>query len=193
MSSPSFSPPVKEQVCWTEKETMVKEEKEEGFSNKNVKDETFTVKEEDREVSVKYVFTLIKEEVTVKEEKDVAVKEEKDVAVKEEKDVAVKEEKDVAVKEEKDVAVKEENKEMDDVFGVKVESDVSLEEEEKDKARCQNNNRETADSQSDSGERPSGEPDTEMSTPARPCQCSQCGKCFMWLCHLKRRDFSLSL
>ncbi|XP_055766886.1 cilia- and flagella-associated protein 251-like isoform X2 [Salvelinus fontinalis] len=79
MSSLNYSTLVEEEViCWTEKEALglnivAKEEKEE---------EDFTVKQE-----------VEGEAVTVKEEeKDVTVKEEEDVSVKEEEDVTVKEE-----------------------------------------------------------------------------------------------------
>nr|XP_046187244.1 uncharacterized protein LOC124015805 isoform X2 [Oncorhynchus gorbuscha] len=71
MSSIKYSPLVKEAVCWSEKEALVKEEEEE---------EDVTVKKEC-------------EAVTMKEEKYVSVKEEEDAfRVKEEEDVTVKEE-----------------------------------------------------------------------------------------------------
>ncbi|XP_055766995.1 FK506-binding protein 5-like [Salvelinus fontinalis] len=60
MSSVSFSPLVKEEVCWTEKEALgqnivVKEEKEEEdvTVKQEVEDEVVTVKEEEKDVSVK--------------------------------------------------------------------------------------------------------------------------------------------
>nr|XP_046187227.1 cilia- and flagella-associated protein 251-like isoform X5 [Oncorhynchus gorbuscha] len=72
MSSQSYSPPDKEEVCWTEKVTLVKEEEEE-------KDVTLQKQVEG-------------EAVTVKEEKDVSVKEEEDSFRVKEDDVTVKEE-----------------------------------------------------------------------------------------------------
>ncbi|XP_064876254.1 uncharacterized protein LOC115118486 isoform X2 [Oncorhynchus nerka] len=60
MSSLNFSPPVKEEVCWTEKEALglniiVKEEKEEEdvTVKQEVEGEAVTVKEEEKDVSVK--------------------------------------------------------------------------------------------------------------------------------------------
>ncbi|XP_071032952.1 acidic leucine-rich nuclear phosphoprotein 32 family member A-like isoform X2 [Oncorhynchus clarkii lewisi] len=116
MSSLNYPPPVKEEICWTEKEglglnVVVKEEKEE---------EDVTVKQE-----------VEGEAVTVKdEEKDVSVKEEEDAfRVKEEVDVAVKEEEDAVFGVEDDV------KEDEDVFGMKDEEGeitVTLEEDEEE-------------------------------------------------------------
>ncbi|XP_036798272.1 glutamic acid-rich protein isoform X4 [Oncorhynchus mykiss] len=116
MSSLNYPPPVKEEICWTEKEALglnvvVKEEKEE---------EDVTVKQE-----------VEGEAVTVKEE-------EKDVSVKEEEDAfRVKEEVDVAVKEEEDAVfgVEDDVKEDEDVFGMKDEEGeitVTLEEDEEE-------------------------------------------------------------
>jgi hypothetical protein len=52
MSSLSCSPPDKEEVvCWTEKEALVKEE--EVTIQKQVEGEAVTVKEEEKDVSVK--------------------------------------------------------------------------------------------------------------------------------------------
>nr|XP_046187193.1 glutamic acid-rich protein-like isoform X3 [Oncorhynchus gorbuscha] len=123
MSSLNYPPPVKEEICWTEKEALglnivVKEEKEE---------EDVTVKQE-----------VEGEAVTVKEDKYVSVKEEKYVSVKEEEDsFRVKEEVDVAVKEEEDAVfgVEDDVKEDEDVFGMKDdegEITVTLEEDEEE-------------------------------------------------------------
>ncbi|XP_071216325.1 parathymosin-like isoform X2 [Salvelinus alpinus] len=96
MSSLSYSPPATEEdVYWTEKEVLVKEEEEE---------EAVTVKQE-----------VDGEAVTVnEEEKDVTVKEEEDAfRMKEEEDVTVKEEDDAVfgVKEEEMTVTLEEEKE----------------------------------------------------------------------------------
>ncbi|KAM9490694.1 uncharacterized protein ACWYII_003228 isoform 4-T4 [Salvelinus alpinus] len=103
MRSLSYSLVNEEEVCWTEKEALVKEEKEE---------EDITVKQE-----------VEGEAVTVKkEEKDVTVKEEEDAfRLKEEEDVTVKEEEDAVfgVKEEGEMAVtskKEEEEEEETGF-----------------------------------------------------------------------------
>ncbi|XP_055762234.1 X-linked retinitis pigmentosa GTPase regulator-interacting protein 1-like isoform X2 [Salvelinus fontinalis] len=118
MSSLSYSPDKEDEVCWTEKETLVKEEEEERdvTIQKQVEGEVVTVKEEEKDV-------------TVKEEEDAfRVKEEEDFTVKLEEDAfSVKEEEDVTVKEE------EEENEEDAVFGVKEEEGemtVTLEEED---------------------------------------------------------------
>ncbi|XP_052361406.1 cilia- and flagella-associated protein 251-like isoform X2 [Oncorhynchus keta] len=66
MSSLSCSPPVKEEeVCWTEKEALVKEEEEEEAVTiqKQGDGEAVTVKEEEKDVSVKE-----EEDVTIKKE-----------------------------------------------------------------------------------------------------------------------------
>ncbi|XP_042166771.1 cilia- and flagella-associated protein 251-like isoform X2 [Oncorhynchus tshawytscha] len=115
MSSLNYPPPVKEEICWTEKEALgmnivVKEEKEE---------EDVTVKQE-----------VEGETVTVKEE-------EKDVSVKEEEDAFRVKEEDVAVKEEEDAVfgVEDDVKEDEDVFGMKDdegEITVTLEEDEEE-------------------------------------------------------------
>ncbi|KAM9447486.1 uncharacterized protein ACWYII_012994 isoform 2-T2 [Salvelinus alpinus] len=152
MSSLSYSPPDKEdEVCWTEKEALVKEE--DVTKQKQVEGEAVTVKEEEKDVSVKEAvdaFRVKEEAVTVKEEKEEAavfgvkegeitvVKEEEEeeavtiqkqvegeaVTVKEEeKDVSVKEEEDAfRVKEEEVVTVKEEE---DAVYGVKEEGEMT--------------------------------------------------------------------
>ncbi|XP_064803363.1 glutamic acid-rich protein-like isoform X2 [Oncorhynchus masou masou] len=115
MSSLNNPPPVKEEICWTEKEALglnvvVKEEKEEEdvTVKQQVEGETLTVKEE---------------------EKDVSMKEEEDAfRVKEEVDVAVKEEEDAVFGVEDDVK-------EDDVFGMKDEEGeitVTLEEDEEE-------------------------------------------------------------
>ncbi|KAK6301320.1 hypothetical protein J4Q44_G00294180 [Coregonus suidteri] len=161
MSSLSYSPPAKEEeVCWTEKEALVKEEEEEEdvTIQKQVEGEAVTVKEEEKEVTVKEeedAFRVKEEEdVTVKEEDAFRVKEEEDAfRVKEEEDDTVKEEEEDAfrVKEEEDDTVKAEEdavfgmkeeeedltvtvKEEEDVFGVKEEGEitVTLEEEEEE-------------------------------------------------------------
>ncbi|KAM9490915.1 uncharacterized protein ACWYII_003344 [Salvelinus alpinus] len=75
MTSLNIPPPVKEEaVCWTEKEALVKEEKEEEdvTVKQEVEDEAVTVKEEEKDV-------------TVKEEEDAfRVKEDDEVSVKDE-------------------------------------------------------------------------------------------------------------
>eukprot|EP00063_Salmo_salar_P067713 XP_014042548.1 PREDICTED: uncharacterized protein LOC106595710 isoform X2 [Salmo salar] len=85
MSLLSHSPPAKEEVFWTEKGTIVKEEKEEEAVTvkKEVKGEAVTVKEEED------AFNLKEEAVSVKEDEDVFRVKEDDVAVtvKEEEDV----------------------------------------------------------------------------------------------------------
>uniref|UniRef100_A0A4W5M4K1 C2H2-type domain-containing protein n=1 Tax=Hucho hucho TaxID=62062 RepID=A0A4W5M4K1_9TELE len=72
MRSLSYSPPAKEEeVCWTEKEALVKEE-EDVTIQKQVEGEAVTVKEEE-DVSVKEeedAFRVKEEDVTVKEEKE---------------------------------------------------------------------------------------------------------------------------
>ena len=119
MSSLSYSPPVKEEeVSWTEKEALVKEEavtlekqvEGEAVSVKEEED-SFRVKKEDEEGDVTIEKQVEGEAVTVKEE-------EKDVSVKEEEDAfRVKEEEDVTVKEE------EEEEKEDAVYGVKEEEE----------------------------------------------------------------------
>ncbi|XP_042166816.1 zinc finger protein 771-like [Oncorhynchus tshawytscha] len=82
MSSLSYSPPAKEEeVCWTEKEALVKEEAEEEAVTiqKQVEGEVVTVKEEEKDVTEKDTFR-------VKEEVDVTVKEKED-AMKEDENV----------------------------------------------------------------------------------------------------------
>ncbi|XP_071016377.1 mitotic apparatus protein p62-like isoform X2 [Oncorhynchus clarkii lewisi] len=83
MSSLSFSPS-KEEVCWTEKEGLVKEEAEEEAVTiqEQVEGEVVTVKEEEKDT------------FRVKEEEDVTVKEEEEDAVFGVKD-EVKEDEDV--------------------------------------------------------------------------------------------------
>ncbi|XP_071214962.1 uncharacterized protein [Salvelinus alpinus] len=113
MSSLNLSPLVKEEeVCWTEKgglllNVVVKEEKEE---------EDFTVKQE-----------VVGEAVTVKEEeKDVSVKEEEDsFRVKEEEDVTVKEEDAVyGVKKEGEITVTlEDEEEIGDLINTRERRD----------------------------------------------------------------------
>ncbi|XP_064825411.1 uncharacterized protein LOC135542408 isoform X1 [Oncorhynchus masou masou] len=118
MSSLSFSPPSKEEVCWTEKEGLVKEE-EAVTIQEQVEGEVVTVKEEEKDA------------FRVKEEEDVTVKEEENVTVKEDEDVTVKEEEEDAV-----FGVEDEVKEDEDVFGMKDEEGeitVTLEEEEEEK------------------------------------------------------------
>nr|XP_046187245.1 glutamic acid-rich protein-like isoform X3 [Oncorhynchus gorbuscha]XP_046187277.1 glutamic acid-rich protein-like [Oncorhynchus gorbuscha]XP_046188231.1 glutamic acid-rich protein-like [Oncorhynchus gorbuscha] len=106
MSSPSYSPPDKEEVvCWTEKEALVKEEAEEEAVtiHKQVEGEGVTVKEEEKDA------------FRVKEEEDVTVKEEDEDAV---------------------FGVEDEVKEDEDVFGMKDEEGeitVTLEEDEEEK------------------------------------------------------------
>jgi hypothetical protein len=115
MSSLSYSPPAKEEeVCWTEKEALVMEDEEEKdvTIQKQVEGEAVTMKEE---------------------EKDVSVKEEEDVSVKEEEDA-------LRVKEEEDVTVKEEGAEKEGgaVIGVKEEEremTVTLKEEEEEEEK----------------------------------------------------------
>ena len=93
MSSLNYSPPVKEEVCWTEKEGLglnivVKEEREEeDVTVKQVEDEAVTVKEEEKDVSVKEE----EDSFRVKEKEDVTVKEEEDVVfgVKKEGEITV--------------------------------------------------------------------------------------------------------
>ncbi|XP_064876500.1 uncharacterized protein LOC135572440 isoform X2 [Oncorhynchus nerka] len=70
MSSLSFSPPSKEEVCWTEKEGLVKEEAEEEAVTiqEQVEGEVVTVKEEEKDA-----FRVKEEDVTVKEEEEDAV------------------------------------------------------------------------------------------------------------------------
>ncbi|XP_070297284.1 gelsolin-related protein of 125 kDa-like isoform X4 [Salvelinus sp. IW2-2015] len=71
MSSLNIPPPVKEEaVWWTEKEALVKEEKEEEdvTVKQEVEVEAVTVKEEEKDVSVKEEEE--EEDVTVKEEAD---------------------------------------------------------------------------------------------------------------------------
>ena len=87
MRSLSYSPPAKEEVCWTEKEglwlnVVVKEEDEDVTIQKQVEGEAVTVKEEEKVVSVKEEEDAFR----VKEEEDVTVKEEEDAVygVKEE-------------------------------------------------------------------------------------------------------------
>ncbi|XP_055767373.1 cilia- and flagella-associated protein 251-like [Salvelinus fontinalis] len=119
MSSLNDSLPAEEEtVCWTEKEALIKEEEEEKdvTIQKQVEGEVVTLKEEEKDVSVK-------------EDEDVTVKEEA-FRVKEE-DVTVKEE-GFRVKEEEGVTVKDEE---DSVFEVKAEegeNTVSSEEEEEE-------------------------------------------------------------
>jgi hypothetical protein len=77
MSSLSCSPPDKEEeVCWTEKDALVKEEGEEEAVTipKQVEGETVTMKEEEKDVSVKEEEDAFR----VKEEEDVTVKEEEE-------------------------------------------------------------------------------------------------------------------
>nr|XP_046189408.1 piezo-type mechanosensitive ion channel component 2-like isoform X2 [Oncorhynchus gorbuscha] len=92
MSSLNYSPPFKEEVCWTEKEGLwqiivVKEEKEEeDVTVKQVEGEAVTVKEEEKDVSVKEEedsFRVKEEDVTVKEEEDAffGVKKEGEITV----------------------------------------------------------------------------------------------------------------
>ncbi|XP_064815619.1 cilia- and flagella-associated protein 251-like isoform X3 [Oncorhynchus masou masou] len=100
MSSLSYSSPDKEEVYWTEKEALVKEEEEEKYVTiqKQIEGETGTVKEEEKDVSVKEEEDAFR----VKEEEDVTVKEEEEereedavFGVKEEEDemtVTLKEE-----------------------------------------------------------------------------------------------------
>ncbi|KAK6301316.1 hypothetical protein J4Q44_G00294140, partial [Coregonus suidteri] len=100
MRSLSYSPPAKEEeVCWTEKEALVKEEEEE---------EDVTIQKQ-----------VEGEAVTVKEEIDVTVKEEEDAfRVKEEEDVTVKEEDDedavFRVKEEEKTVTSKEEEEQEE-------------------------------------------------------------------------------
>ncbi|XP_035630513.1 acidic leucine-rich nuclear phosphoprotein 32 family member B-like isoform X2 [Oncorhynchus keta] len=86
MSSLKYSPPVKEEVCWTEKEALglnivVKEEKEEEdvTVKQEVEGEAVTVKEEEED------------SFRVKEEEDVTGKEEEDAVfgVKKEGEITV--------------------------------------------------------------------------------------------------------
>ncbi|XP_055763592.1 proline-, glutamic acid- and leucine-rich protein 1-like isoform X3 [Salvelinus fontinalis] len=90
MSSLSYSPPAtEEEVCWTEKEAFVKEEDEEEAVTiqKQVESEAVTVKEEEKDVTVKGEEDAFR----VKEEEDVTVKEEEDAVfgVKEEEEMTV--------------------------------------------------------------------------------------------------------
>nr|XP_046154002.1 uncharacterized protein LOC123994926 isoform X2 [Oncorhynchus gorbuscha] len=111
MSSLSYSPHCKEEeVCWTEKEALVKEEEEEKdvTIQKQIEGGTVTVKEEDQDVTVKDAFR-------VKEEEDVTVKEKEEDAV---------------------LGVEDEVKEDEDIFGMKAEEGeitVTLEEDEEEK------------------------------------------------------------
>ncbi|XP_031680509.1 cilia- and flagella-associated protein 251-like isoform X2 [Oncorhynchus kisutch] len=84
MSSLNFSPPSKEEVCWTKKEGLVKEEAEEEAVTiqEQVEGDVVTVKEEEKDA------------FRVKEEEDVTVKEEEADAVFGVKD-EVKEDEDV--------------------------------------------------------------------------------------------------
>ncbi|XP_052346203.1 cilia- and flagella-associated protein 251-like isoform X2 [Oncorhynchus keta] len=94
MSSINYSPLVKEEVCWTEKEAHVKEEEEEEDVTVKKEGEAVTMKEEEKDVSVKEeedAFRVKEEDVTVKEEE--AEKEEDAVfEVKEEKETILTEE-----------------------------------------------------------------------------------------------------
>ncbi|XP_055767336.1 uncharacterized protein LOC129842730 isoform X2 [Salvelinus fontinalis] len=100
MSSLSYSPPAtEEEVCWTEKEVLVKEEDEEEAVSIQKQVEVVTVKEEEKDVSVK------------EEEDAFRVKEEEDVTVKGEEDAVF------GVKEEKEITVTlEEEEEVGDLF-----------------------------------------------------------------------------
>ncbi|XP_029599696.1 uncharacterized protein LOC115182211 isoform X3 [Salmo trutta] len=73
MSLLSHSPPVKEEVFWTEKGTIVKDEKEEEAVTvkKEVKGEAVTVKEDEDVFRVKEEDKEDDVAVTVKEEEDV--------------------------------------------------------------------------------------------------------------------------
>nr|XP_046196907.1 cilia- and flagella-associated protein 251-like [Oncorhynchus gorbuscha] len=108
MSSLSCSPPdEEEEVCWTEKEGLVKEEEEAVTVKIEVEGEAVIVKEEEKDITVK------------EEEDSFRVKEEEDVTVKEE------EEDSFRVKEEEDVTVKEEEEEREDaVYGVKEDEET---------------------------------------------------------------------
>ncbi|XP_042166794.1 glutamic acid-rich protein-like isoform X4 [Oncorhynchus tshawytscha] len=125
MSSPSYSPPDKEEVvCWTEKETLVKEEAEEEVVtiHKQVEGEGVTVKEEEKDA------------FRVKEEEDVTVKEEEEDAV---------------------FRVEDEVKEDEDVFGMKDEEGeitVTLEEDEEELTGELINTRERCEYRGSSGE-----------------------------------------
>ncbi|XP_055767367.1 nucleolar protein 58-like isoform X3 [Salvelinus fontinalis] len=109
MSSLSYSPPTKEEVCWMEKEALVKEEEKDVTIQKQVEGEAVTVKEEEKDVTVKEEEDAFR----LKEEDDVTIKE--DEEEKEERAVfGVKEEAGemtVTLKEEK-----EEEEEVGDLF-----------------------------------------------------------------------------
>ncbi|XP_064862408.1 zinc finger and SCAN domain-containing protein 31-like [Oncorhynchus nerka] len=116
MSSLSYFPPAKEEeVCWTEKEALVKEEAEEEAVTiqKQVEGEAVTVKEEEKDVTENDTFR-----------------------VKEEEDVTVKEKEDAMIEDENVFGVEDEVKEDEDVFGMKAEEGeitVTLEEDEEEK------------------------------------------------------------
>ncbi|XP_052346173.1 cilia- and flagella-associated protein 251-like isoform X3 [Oncorhynchus keta] len=144
MSSLSYSPD-KEEVCWTEKEALVKEEEEEEAVTiqKQVEGEAVTVKEEEKDVSVK-------------EEEDAFRVKEEDFTVKEEEDAVFGvEEVTVTVKEDEEVFL------MKDEEG---EITVTLEEDEEEKTGDLINTskyRERPDSPPDRRKSPSGETDPE--------------------------------
>ncbi|XP_064825399.1 cilia- and flagella-associated protein 251-like isoform X4 [Oncorhynchus masou masou] len=153
MSSLSYSPLDKEEeVCWTEKEALVKEEEKEKdvTIRKRVEGEAVTVKEEEKDA-----FRVKEEDVTVKEEEDVVfgMKEEEGemtVTLEEEEEVGVlfntKEEVcwtekealglNIVVKEKKEEEGVTVNEEEKDYFGMKDEEGeitVTLEEDEEEK------------------------------------------------------------
>uniref|UniRef100_A0A673Z7N8 C2H2-type domain-containing protein n=1 Tax=Salmo trutta TaxID=8032 RepID=A0A673Z7N8_SALTR len=149
-----------EDITVKEEEDITVKEEEEAFRMKDEEEEDITLKEEE-------------EGATVKEEKKPIVEEEgiEAVTVVEEEAFRMKEEDAISIK------VKEE-----DVLGVKEEEDEGEEEEDTEDLI---NTKERPDTHSDSWKSPSGEPDPETSKPARPHHCSQCGKSFIRLGHLK--------
>ncbi|KAM9492818.1 uncharacterized protein ACWYII_004523 [Salvelinus alpinus] len=171
MSSLNYSP-VKEEICWTEKEGLwlnivVKEEEDVTVKQE---EDAFRVKEEE-------------EDVTEKQEEDAfRVKEEEDVTEKQEEDAfRVKEEEDVTVKEEED-------EEQEEGAGEEGEMTVTLKDDDEEETEDLIKTREKSDSHSDSEKSPSGGPDPVTPKPARRHHCSQCEKRFSLSWDLKRHE-----
>ncbi|XP_029594638.1 zinc finger protein 572 isoform X2 [Salmo trutta] len=163
MSSRSYSPPATKEVCWTEKESLVKEENEE---------EAVTVK---KEVEV--------EAVTVKEEEDVTVKEEEALRVKQE-DVTVKEEEDVfVVKEEADNTVTLEEEKTGDLVNTRERPDSEETEPETSKPARRNPCSHLRKSFTKLGNLKIHK---RIHSGEKPHHCSHCGKSFTQLGSLKR-------